>query len=109
MSDLTFDFALSVVPLDGCALATALGAAALVLAGLAVGLAAGLTAAGLEAAAGLLVSAIRMTPFEQLGAKEIVLLRINICIAGALVNYSTANLVLKSICRCVVAKSQSRG
>jgi hypothetical protein len=81
----------------GCALATALGAAALALAGLEVCFAAGLTAAGLGAAAGFLVSAIRMTPFLQLGAKEIVLLHINICTAGALVNYSTANLVLKSI------------
>jgi hypothetical protein len=72
-----------------------------------------LVAAGLAAdflaTAGFSVSAIRMTPFEQLGAKENVLLPSDICIAGALVNYSTVNLVLKSICRSIVAKTQSQG
>jgi hypothetical protein len=101
---LTFDLTLSALPLAGCAFATAFGAAVLALARVAAGL-----VAAFLAAAGFSVSAIKMTPFEQLGAKEIVLLPINICIAGALVNYSTANLVLKSICRSIVAKSRSQG
>jgi hypothetical protein len=101
---LTFDLTLSALPLAGCAFATAFGAAVLALARVAAGL-----VAVFLAAAGFSVSAIKMTPFEQLGAKEMVLLPTNICIAGALVNYSTGNLVLKSICRSIVAKTRSRG
>jgi hypothetical protein len=67
MSDLTFDLTLSVLPWAGCAFATAFGAAVLALVGLA---AAGLMAA-FSAGAGFTVSAIRVTPFEQLGRKKL--------------------------------------
>jgi hypothetical protein len=75
MSDLTFDLTFSVLPWAGCAFATAFGAAVLALLGLAAAFAAGLAAAGLVAAffagADFTVSAIRVTPFEQLGRKKL--------------------------------------
>ena len=122
ISDLTFDVTPSVLPLAGCAFATAFGAevvaagfAALAAAGLtaavfaAAGLAAALfTGAGFAAAFGFSVSAMGICSYRLSAGTQMGAAISYICTGGALVNYSTIKLHLKSICLSVVAKSSTQ-
>ena len=122
ISDLTFDLTSPVLPLAGCAFATAFGAevvvagfAALVAAGLTVDVfaAAGLAVAffmgaGFAAAFGFSVSAMGICSYRLSAGTQMGAAMSHICTGGALVNYSTIKLHLKSICLSVVAKPSTQ-
>jgi hypothetical protein len=122
ISDFTFDLTPSVLPLAGCAFATDVGAeadaagfVALVAAALTaavfatVGLAvAFLTGAGFAAAFGFSVSAMGICSYRLSAGTHMGTTISYICTGGALVNYSTIKLHLKSICLSVVAKSSTQ-